>query len=107
MKDTRIAPAGEPSGNESSETDAIESLILAFIHRELVSPERGVRRDDDLLSGELLDSVAVLRLAAFVGEEFRMEMQPADFVVENFQNVEVLTRYVRRSTEPAATDAEH
>jgi acyl carrier protein len=46
----------------------------------------------------LLDSVAVLRLATFVGEEFQFEIQPADFVIENFQNVAVLAQYVRRAT---------
>ncbi len=37
-----------------------------------------VNRDDDLLSGDILDSIGVLRLAAFVEEEFQINMQPAD-----------------------------
>ncbi len=79
----------------------LEEQILAFIQRELLGPPDTVSRDDDLLSGELLDSVAVLRLAAFVQEEFRFSLGPSDFVVENFQNVAVLAEYVRSATAPA------
>ncbi len=47
--------------------------IMAFMQRELLSPEVIVDRDDDLLSGEILDSIGVMRLAAFVEEEFRVQ----------------------------------
>ena len=75
----------------------IEHGILAFVQSELLGPGSTVNRDDDLLSGDLLDSVAVLRLATFVDEEFQIGMQPADFVIENFQTVAVLAEYVRRA----------
>jgi acyl carrier protein len=49
----------------------------------------------------------VLRLAAFVGEDFQIDMQPADFVVENFQNIAVLAEYVQRTVrKPRASPAE-
>ena len=70
------------------------------MRRELLSPEVTVDRDDELLSGGVLDSIAVLRLATFVEEEFRFKMQPSDFVVENFQTVAVLAAYVRRAAGP-------
>ena len=76
---------------------SVESRIMEFIRRELLSPGATLDRDDDLLSGEILDSVEVLRLATFVDQEFRIGMQPADFVVENFQTVAVLAEYVQRA----------
>ena len=39
--------------------------------------------------------MAALRLATFVGEEFQIRMEPADFVIENFQTVAVLAEFVR------------
>ena len=75
----------------------IEGRILAFMRRELLDPEVIVARDDELLSGGVLDSMAVLRLATFVEEEFRFKMDPSDFVIENFQTVAVLAAYVRRA----------
>jgi acyl carrier protein len=72
----------------------VEGRILEFIRAELVSPGAAVGRDDDLLSDDLLDSIAVLRLATFVDEQYRLRMQPADFLVENFQTVAALARFV-------------
>ena len=60
-----------------------------------------LQRNDELLEDGLLDSMAVLRLSAFIEEEFQFKMQPADFVIENFQTVAVLSDYVRRATEHA------
>ena len=77
--------------------DEIESRLLAFIGGELLGGEVTVGRDDDLLSGELLDSVKVLRLAAFVEEELGVVVQPADFVIENFRSAAVIAAYVERA----------
>lgn len=74
----------------------IEGRLTEFIQGELLAPGATLGRQDELLSGELLDSVAVLRLAAYVEKELGVVMRPADFVVENFRNVEVLAGYVRR-----------
>ncbi len=75
----------------------IEARLLAFLQRELLGPGVIVGRDTDLLSGEVLDSMSVLRLAAFVGQEFQLDIQPSDFVVENFRTLAVVAAYVRRS----------
>ena len=85
-------------GRPGLEAHEVESRIMEFIRRELLSPEVTINLDDDLLSGDLFDSLGVLRLAAFVAEEFQFNLQPADFVIENFQTVAVLTQYVRRTT---------
>jgi len=85
----------------------IESRVLAFIRRELLGPDASVTRDDDLLSGGLLDSIAVLRLAAFIEEEFGFPVPPGDFVIENFRSVAVLAGYIRRAAPGhPATDSE-
>ncbi|MDX2437619.1 MAG: acyl carrier protein [Acidobacteriota bacterium] len=79
------------------ETREIESRIIAFIQRELLSLDATVDREDDLLSGEILDSIAILRLSVFVEEEFQLNIQPADYVIENFQNVAVIAEFVQRT----------
>lgn len=78
----------------------VESRILVFLQRELLAPESTIERDADLLTGEVLDSIGVLRLAAFVEKEFQIDLQSSGFVVENFQSVAVLAEYVLRSVEP-------
>jgi acyl carrier protein len=79
------------------EAQEIECRIIGFIQRELLSPEVSIDRGDDLLSGDVLDSMALMRLAAFVEEEFDFEIQPADYVVENFQTVVALAGYVSQA----------
>ena len=72
----------------------VESRIVLFLRRELLGPGTTLHRDDDLLSSGMLDSIGVLRLAAFVEEEFRIDVSPSDFVIENFRTAAVLAEYV-------------
>jgi acyl carrier protein len=81
----------------------IRGRILDFIRVELVAEDVEVGPEDDLLSGELLDSVSVLRLATFVDETFAIGMKPTDFLVENFQNAAVIADYVVRVTRERGT----
>ena len=45
-----------------------------------------------------MDSMAVMRLVAYVEEAFDKAIRPADFVVKNFQNITALSDFVERST---------
>ncbi len=76
----------------------VERRILTFIRSELVSSDVSINPDDELLSGAILDSMGVVRLAAFVQEEYQFKMQPADFMIENFRSVAVLAHFVRKGT---------
>ena len=85
-------------GGAGFSAQEVESRILAFVRQELLGPETSVDRYDELLSDGTLDSVAVLRLVDFLEKEFRLKIQPSDFLIENFKNVAVLADYVRRSS---------
>ena len=87
-------------GRPVEEARDVEERLLGFLHAELLDPGVTATRDVELLAGGLLDSIRVLRLAAFVEEEFRFKMDPADYVIENFQTVAVLAAYVLRATGP-------
>ena len=76
----------------------IESRLTTFIENELLVAEATVDREDDLLSGEILDSMSLMRLATFVVDEFVIQIEPADYVIENFQNVAALAAFVHRAT---------
>jgi acyl carrier protein len=78
------------------DSPAIEDRILTLLRCELLSDGVAVDRETNLLSGELLDSMGVLRLAALVDEAFHIDIQPADFVIENFSSVEAIAGFVRR-----------
>jgi acyl carrier protein len=86
-----------PEGRPHLQAREIESRIIGFIERELMDPGETINRNDDLLSGEFFDSIGVLRLATFVEEDFRIDMQPSDFVIENFQTVDALAKFILRT----------
>ena len=75
----------------------VEERVLAYVRRELLDPGDTVARDTELLAGGVLNSIAVLRLATFVGQEFGIDIRPADFVIENFRSVEAIASYVGRA----------
>jgi acyl carrier protein len=85
----------------------IERRVSEFLHGELLSPGAAVDRDANLLSGEVLDSVSVLRLVAFVQDAFHIGVQPSHFTIENFRSVAAIAGYVLRTlaTPPAAPPA--
>jgi acyl carrier protein len=76
--------------------NGISQQVLDFIRDELLDEDVDVGLEDDLLSGELLYSLAVMRLASWVEETFTIEMTPANLTVENFQTVSALTDFVLR-----------
>jgi acyl carrier protein len=78
----------------STPDDLVESRILDFLQREVAGPEAPLDRDADLLSGGILDSMGVLRLATFVSEAFGIEIEPSDFVIENFSSVAAVASFV-------------
>ena len=82
----------------------ISTRILDFIREELLDEDIEVGLEDDLLSGEVLYSLAVMRLASWVEETFTVEMKPANMTVENFQTVAALTEFVVRETSGLDSD---
>ena len=87
--------AADPSASTPDETG--ESRILDYLRRELAGPEARLDRDVDLLSGGVLDSMGVLRLATFVSEEYEIEIKPSDYLIENFSSVAAVASYVGRA----------
>ncbi len=77
--------------------DDIEGVIVEFVRREFLGFDVPLAHDTDLLGEGMLDSIGVLRLATHVDEVYRLEMQPVDFVTENFQTVSALAAYIRRT----------
>jgi acyl carrier protein len=93
-------------GRLAPEAFEIESRVLAFLQRELLEPGVAIGRDAELLSGEVIDSIGALRLAAFVEEEFQIDIRPSDFVIENFRSVAVIAGYVGRAAAARALEGE-
>ena len=68
--------------------------VRRFIVEELL--EDGEVRDP--LAEELLDSLAIEQLVAFLEQEFRVEIADDDMVAENFESLRAVAALVDRKT---------
>lgn len=70
----------------------LESFIKTSLAHDAARDAIGM--DEDLLSEGLIDSVGVMQLAAFIEENFGVEISEADLVPENFQSINSLKALV-------------
>ena len=84
--------------------DTIQSTVKAYIMDQFL---RNANPDDltaetPLIEGGILDSLATVRLASFLEEQFGIELQPYDVNEDNLGSLEKISALVR-SRQPAAS----
>ena len=72
------------------------SIIVGFISEELLELDEPVGADENLLADDMIDSLGMLRLVAFVEATYSVKIPPQDFTIENFRTAAVLSDYLRR-----------
>lgn len=78
--------------------------LQAFILEE-ITPGRAivaVDRDDDLLAGGIIDSLAVSQLIEFLQDRYGVSVGIDDLVPANFQSVRAIEAFVERKRSTAA-----
>ena len=72
--------------------------LLEFISKQLVSSEDWgeLTADDDLVDTGILDSQAILRLAAHLERAYGIKVEQADIVPAHFGSVTALVGFVAR-----------
>lgn len=70
--------------------------ITDFIFQQILDGECDfdIATEDNLLLSGIMDSLAVMRLVAWLEEEFRFSIAPEDVTLDNFQNIAVMSAYV-------------
>ncbi len=71
-------------------------LILEFIRDEADLEEGEVDSDTSLFRDQLLDSMNLTALIAFLEETFSIKVKPMDIVYENLDTVNHMLAYVER-----------
>jgi acyl carrier protein len=76
--------------------DSKQALIIKYIRENLLNGKGEIELspEDDLLGSGILDSMGVMRLVGFVEETFNIKVPPEDIVIENFMDVQAITKYV-------------
>lgn len=78
----------------------IEAEIERFIVDELVEEDLAqIDPDESLIERGLLDSIAVLRLMAFIEEQFGVTVDEGDVVPDNFETINSLKVFLERKIE--------
>ncbi len=67
--------------------------VSHFIINELLSG-KAVGLTDDLLLTGMLDSIAVMRLVAYIEEECGVSVPVEDITIEHFINIESINNYL-------------
>lgn len=79
-----------PAIDQDAATMAIEGFLREHAppaHRDGIGPATRI------LDGGLLDSLGILRLMTFLGDQIGVEIEDEDFVPEHFETVESLARF--------------
>jgi len=78
--------------------------ILEFIREEADLDDGEVGLDTSLFRDQLLDSMNLTALIAFLEETFSIRVKPMDIVYENLDTVNHMLAFIARKREGAAVD---
>jgi acyl carrier protein len=71
------------------------TVLKSFIETELLAGAGGsLDYSEDLLLSGLVNSLGVMRLVSFTQEQFGVHIPPEDVVIEHFQTIDAIARYV-------------
>jgi acyl carrier protein len=79
---------------------ALETFVLTELRGGL--GRRSLAPDDDLIAQGIVDSLGLMQLVSFVEDSFGIEVADEDLVIENFQTLARLERFIETKRRPAA-----
>jgi acyl carrier protein len=77
---------------------SVASDVERFVVKE-IAVGRGIEslaRDEDLLASDILDSMGIMELVAFLEEKEGIQVADEDLTPENFQTVDAIVSFVGR-----------
>ena len=103
MRTDRRSQVTQTAESVLLDTEQIEALVVGFIRLEMLGDDTAeVDRDENLLTGGLVDSVGIVRLIAHLKECLEVEVPPTDLVPGNFRTVRVMAAYMAGLQERSA-----
>lgn len=73
-----------------------QQILQQYITDDLLNGRLQVDVDDDLLGGEIIDSLGMMWLVAFIEETFGVSVPLEDITIQNFRTIETIQAYVQR-----------
>ncbi len=75
----------------------IENKVRAYVEEHFLRSSGGgsVSNDDSLLESGILDSAGIFELVVFLEKEFGVTISDEDIIVDNFENITCITKFVQ------------
>jgi acyl carrier protein len=75
----------------------IEQTVKGFILREFLPEEDPAQLTEStpLLTGGILDSIATVKLVVFLEQQYNIDVQPHETVVDNLETIGQIASFVR------------
>ena len=80
-----------------NQSEIIQTLVQYIINDLSAGGDiTEISEEDDLLGDELIDSMGIMRLVAFIEKEYSIAVPPEDVRIENFMNVKAIAHYIEQ-----------
>ena len=73
----------------------MKEKIRAYIKETLLENDIELHEEEDLLNTGLVDSIGVVKLIAFIEEEFNIIVPPEEMVIENFISIQAIEQFLK------------
>ncbi|MDJ0728431.1 MAG: acyl carrier protein [Crocosphaera sp.] len=73
-----------------------QKILITYITEDLLNRRLEIKADDDLLGDNLLDSMGIMWLIAFIEEKFDIKIPLEDVTIYNFRTVQTIDAYINK-----------
>ena len=87
---------------QSTQTAEIEREVRSFIVEHFLSGHAEKLRDDGSLLGDVIDSMGVLELVAYLQDRFKITVEDEEVMPSNLDTINNLAVYVARKLDALA-----
>ena len=87
------------STSSGSVRDAIRSFMMESAQTKGITTS--FTDSESLVKNQVMDSLDFFRLVAFLEDNFSVAVQDRDILVENFESIDAIDRYLGSKLEPA------
>ena len=71
-----------------------QDILKHYISQTLLNDRLQVEADDDLLGDEIIDSMGVMQLVAFVEDRFGCRVPQSDITITHFRTIKAIDAYL-------------
>jgi acyl carrier protein len=74
--------------------EMIDKLRQMILEELMIGQDELLKDDEELLLSGRIDSLGIVRLIAFIEEEFQIHIPPEDVIIENFMTLQAIASYL-------------